>query len=180
MFIRHFFRTAIIIFILSGVARNAHAGTLPGEYQIKAAFIYNFAKFTEWPAEAFAGENAPLTVCIIGKNPFASALDFLGSKTVGNRKLVVLNVSRPEELKDCHILYIAASEKPRLAQILASVTVPGVLTISDIKNFSQAGGMISLVTQEDKVRFRINLKSAQRARLRLSSQLLKLALEIVE
>lgn len=166
--------------LLSGLAVSTVASAPPGEYEVKAAYLYNFAKFTDWPPEAFSGENSPVVFCVLGKSPFGSALDSLASKTVANRKVVVRYVGRVEDIKECHILYVAASEKPRLAHILASLPVSAVLTVSDIKDFSRAGGMIGLVTQEEKVRFQINLKAAQRARLRLSSKLLKLALEIVE
>jgi len=159
---------------------NAHADPPPSrEYVIKAVFLYNFAKFVEWPAEAFPNRRAPLTLCILGKDPFGLALDSIKGKKVRGRKLVIQHLARIEDLEQCHILFISASEEIRLPQILSTIRGMSILTVSDMKRFVQHGGIINLVTIETKVRFEINVGVAHLAGLEISSKLLKLA-KIVE
>ncbi len=148
---------------------------VPGEYQVKAAMLYNMAKFVDWPPDAFSSEHAPLTVCILGKNPFGAALDALQGKNVRGRQVVVRQVERTDDIVACQILFISDSEKRALPVILGGLKQQSVLTVSDLPRFAQAGGIVNFVDQEGKVRFEINLDAAQQARLKISSQLLKLA-----
>lgn len=150
------------------------------EYKVKAAFLYNFTLFVEWPTEAFTGNDSPLTVCILGKSPFGNALGGLKGKTVKTRKLAVRQINSPQEIGGCQVLFVSASEKMQLPNILAAVKNRNVLTVSDIDSFAEAGGIINFITLEDKVRFEVNLKAAQQARLKISSQLLKLARDVIE
>jgi hypothetical protein len=150
------------------------------EYRVKAAFLYNFILFVEWPAEAFARSDSPLTICILGKSPFSDALDSLRDKTVKKRKLMVQQISTVQEIGSCQVLFISASEKMHLLTILAAVKNQNVLTVSDLERFTQAGGIINFVALDDKVRFEINLKAAQQSRIKISSQLLKLARDVIE
>ena len=149
------------------------------EGQIKAACLYNFAQYVEWPATAFAGSSSPLVISILGKNNFGGSFGELTQKTVRKRRIVVRQISRIEDLGESQILFIGASERGRLPYLLSTLKT-AVLTVSDIKQFARAGGMISLVTQEDRVSFEINLKAARQADLKLSSNLLKLAHSIIE
>ena len=174
----------IVFFILVALS-SAAPGCLfaedsaPQEYKVKAAFLYNFTLFVEWPAEAFTGNDSPLTVCILGKSPFGDALDSLRGKTVKKRKLVIRQINRVEEMGNCHVLFVSTSEKMHLPNILAAVKNQNVLTVSDMDRFAQAGGIINFITLEDKVRFEINLKAAQQSRIKISSQLLKLARDVI-
>ncbi len=144
------------------------------EYLMKAAYLYNFAKFVDWPAGVFLNKNAPITLCILGKDPFGSALKTITGKNVGKRKLVIQHLTRLESLKQCHILFISTSEEKRLPQILSSINGKPILTISEIKGFTQCGGIINFITIEN-IRFEINEDAAHQAGLRISSELLKLA-----
>lgn len=167
----------IFIIVLCAVADsvpNAQATRL-SEYRVKAAFVYNFAKFIDWPAKAFPDGRAPLTLCILGKDPFGVALETIKGKTVKGRKLVIQHVARIEDLDQCHILFISASEEKHVEKILETLKDSSVLTIGEMKMFAQRGGIIHLTVKESKVRFGINVDAAKRAGLKISSKLLKLS-----
>jgi hypothetical protein len=148
------------------------------EYLIKAGFLYNFPKFTEWPEAAFLGESTTLEVCVLGEDPFGAALESIEGKPIGQKSV---HTRRAAELRDtvgCHVVFVSASERAQLATILTALDASPVLTVSDVPEFSQAGGMITLQTVNNQIRFQINLIAAERARLRFSSKMLMLA-EIV-
>jgi hypothetical protein len=145
------------------------------EYAVKAAYLYNFAKFVEWPLQAFKTATSPLILCIVGKDPFGDALDAVVNKTVRERTLVVQRLPRVEKNTGCHILFLSNSESNHLAQVLRGLENAPVLTVSDIQGFAEAGGMIGLINVEQHIRFEINISSVQKANLKISSQLLKLA-----
>src|SRR5690242_17603909 len=167
----------IYLVLLAGLTVSTVRGESPGqgEYQVKAAMIYNIAKFVDWPADTFSSDRAQISVCILGKSPFGAALDTLQGKTVRGRQLVVRQVERADDIVACHILFISESEKRALPAILSGLKQQSVLTVSELPRFAQAGGMVNFVEQEGKVRFEINLEAAQQARLKISSQLLKLS-----
>ena len=175
-----------IVFLILVVLLSAAPGRLfaevsvPQEYKVKAAFLYNFTLFVEWPAEAFARSDSPLTICVLGKSPFGDALDSLKSKTAKKRKLMVRQISTVQEMGSCQVLFVSISEKMHLPNILTTVKNQKVLTVSDMDGFAQAGGIINFVTLDDKVRFEINLKAAQQSRIKIRSQLLKLARDVIE
>lgn len=146
------------------------------EFDVKAAYIYNFARFVEWPAQAGAGMAAPFVVAVLGDDPFGSTLDAtLAGKAIGERPFVVRRVSTPEAAAGAQIVFVSASERPRLPHVLRVLERAGALTVSDLPGFAGRGGMIGFRNEGRKVRFDINPGSAERARLTLSSQLLKLA-----
>ena len=158
---------------------QAEVGQL-SENQVKAAYLFNFAKFVEWPASAFSGAGAPLVIGFIGKGPYLEAHDALAGRMAKGRKVQVRQFTRPEEVGGCHILFIAASERRRLKEILRALPATGVLTVSDIGHFCNLGGMIALVSQGDRIQFEVHLGNAERAGLQLSSQMLKLALAVLD
>jgi hypothetical protein len=162
----------VCLFGLGGARGNAEESR---EYAVKAAFLYNFAKFVDWPPESFKNETAPLVLGIVGIDPFGSLLETLKDKTVKGRKLVVRRLSRLENFEDCQILFISGSEKGALRPILATVKNHPILTVSDIDRFAPQGGMIGLVAVDNTINFEINLDTVQRSKLKVSSQLLKLA-----
>lgn len=148
----------------------------PNEYQVKAAFLYNFAKFVDWPAEAFTDSNAPLVIGVIGDDPFGGALDqAVSGKSIGGHWLNVRRLKWGQDLRSCHILYISSSERRRLPQIIQSLRGASVLTVGDVEEFNQQGGIINFILESNKVRFEINSRAADQARLRISSKLLALA-----
>jgi hypothetical protein len=145
------------------------------EYAVKAAYLYNFAKFVEWPPEAFANADAPLSICIVGDNPFGDALAALSSKRVASHPVEVRALPATANLNPCQIVFISRSEQGRFKALLAKVARLPILTVSDIRDFAQAGGMIGLIEADQRIRFDINLAATRQANLKLSSQLLKLA-----
>lgn len=147
----------------------------PNEYQVKAAFLYNFAKFVEWPQEAIAG-GQPFVIGILGQDPFGNELDeAVAGKTVREKKITVKRFSKIEEAIHCHLLFISNSEDQNLAQILRRLEGAPVLTVSDMGQFAEKGGVIQLVTDQNKIHFAINMAAAERVGLKPSSQLLKLS-----
>ena len=162
--------------LLNGPAGVPAHPPAPNEYQVKAAFLYNFAKFIEWPAESFKAEGGLLVIGVLGEDPFGSALDqTVSGKNINGRPLIVRRLKWGQNLRDCQLLFISASERKRLAQILDSLRSAGVVTVSDLDNFCQQGGMIGFTLEEKKVRFVINMQVAEQARLRIRSKLLTLA-----
>ena len=146
------------------------------EYQVKAAFLYNFAKFVDWPAEAFGGSNGMLIIGVVGDDPFGGALDqAIDGKSIGGRSLVVRRLKWGQDLRSCQILYISSSERKHLPQIIQSLRGASVLTVGDMGQFNQQGGIINFIMEASKVRFEINSRGADQARLRISSKLLALA-----
>lgn len=148
----------------------------PSEYEIKAAFIYNFSKFIEWPSSAFANANSPMVIGILGKDPFGSTLeDAVKDKNVDGRKLVIKRYKNVKDAGACHILFISSSEQDQLSKILDSLKGTNVLTVGEMKKFAQRKGMIGFVMHNDKVGLEINIDSAKQAKLKISSKLLNLA-----
>jgi hypothetical protein len=150
----------------------------PSEYQVKAAFLYNFAKFVEWPTQAFPADDTPITIGILGKNPFGADLErTVRDKSVNGRPLAVRSLASPDDsaLKHCQIIFIYPMEKSRLGEILAKLKGTPALTVSETEGFTQAGGMINFIMEGRKVRFEINDAAATQAGLKISSKLLSLA-----
>jgi hypothetical protein len=150
------------------------------EYEVKAAYLYNFTKFVEWPAAASTRDNSPLVICIVGKSPLNEVIESLAGKTIKNRRLVIRQFSRIEDLSECNILFINAAVKTSIGQILSSVTSRPILTVSDSKGFAAAGGNIEFINVEDKIRFKINNRAAQQVNIKISSHLLRLATTVIE
>jgi hypothetical protein len=149
------------------------------EYQIKAVFLYNFSKFTDWPADAFASSDAPLVIGVLGKDPFGPHLqEAVRAEKVAGRALVVQNFTRVEDIKTVHILFISDSEARRVPDILARLRGRSILTVSDAENFATNGGMVRFLTANNRIHLRINSDALKAARLTMSSKILRAA-EIV-
>lgn len=151
------------------------------EYQIKAAFLYNFTQFVYWPTNAFPESTASLVIGILGNDPFGSTIDDLvrGEKVNGH-PLTVARYHQISEVaeRDCHILFICQSEAARIDEILRAMKNRSILTVGETEGFAKNGGMIRLITERSKTRLRINAEAAKEGNLLLSAKLLKLA-EIV-
>lgn len=146
------------------------------EYQVKAAFLFNFTKFVEWPDGSFEDPQAPIVVGIIGDDPFGDDLGrIIAGQKVQGRSLVIRRERWGDDLRRCHVLFVSASEHEHSSRILGSVQSASVLTVSDMEGFAKAGGMIEFVTEENRVRFIVNLDSANQSKLRVSAKLLALA-----
>jgi hypothetical protein len=154
---------------------QAHAESQFEGYQVKAAFLYNFAKFVEWPAGTFHDSASPVKICVLGKDPFGETLDSLRSKNVGSRKLIIERLRRGDSLEKCQILFISDSEKNNLSEILKGIKKWPVLTIGEMRGFVQSGGIINFISKGNQVSFEINIDAADRSKLKISSQLLQVA-----
>lgn len=168
---------ALCIMAFTGL--RARSQTLFGpEYHVKAAFIYNFAKFVEWPQDKFDNNNDPVILCISSNNPQINVFFSLNNKTVGGKKMAVRKCEDLEDIKDCHILFLDSTDKEFIRENLKSVKEHSILTVGHIKGFTQMGGIINFFTVEDRLKFEVNLDAAKRSGLKLGSQLLMSA-EIV-
>ena len=157
--------------------RSAVAGDLAApEYKVKAAFLYNFVKATDWPPGTFASTNTPITIGILGRDPFGPELEeVIRGKSVDVRGLAVVRFDRVDEVRDCHVLFISSSESGRLSNILSQLADRPILTVGDTRQFARQGGAVGLVKQGDEIRFEVNLEAVESSRLKLSSKLLRLA-----
>jgi len=146
------------------------------EYQVKAAFLYNFAKFVEWPPGTFMKPIDPIAICIIGQNPFGSTLeDMVQGKKIGDRSFVVRRLPDTQQAKGCEILFIGASEWKRARALLYVLKAAPILTVGETDDFTSFGGVVAFQLEGPRVRIQIDLGSAERAKLRISSKLLNLA-----
>ena len=163
----------LLVLILSGMFPAR--GQTPKEYQIKAAFLFNFAQFVEWPPASFADANAPICIGVLGDDPFGPVLEqTVQGETINHRKLIIQRSQRVEDLKGCHLVFISKSEKSRLTDIFDGLGSASILTVSETENFARRGGIINFYLEGNKVRFEINSDAAQRKGIKISSQLLKL------
>ena len=147
------------------------------EYQVKAAFLYNFAKFVDWPPAAFPAPDTPITIGILGDDPFGGWLDaMVRDKRIDQRRIVVKRLSRPAEATQCHLLFISNSEKAQLCLILAGLKRASVLTVTEVERGAAVAGIINFTMVGSKIRFEVNEPAATHAHLQISSKLLRLAL----
>lgn len=159
------------------------------EYQIKAAFLYNFINFVDWPEEK-EDSNNPIIIGIIGKDPFEKAFEPIKNKQVKGRKVLIKRFKDIEELKQtseqiesvrkCYLLFVCYSEKKKLSEIINLVKDHSVLTVGDTKDFLESGGMINFLMEDKKVCFEINNNAAKQAELKIRSKLLRLAKRVIE
>ncbi len=148
----------------------------PGEYQLKAAFLFNFAKFIDWPATSFAAPQSPFTICILGTDPFGRAMDdALQGKTVDERSVAVERSKDLADTRHCQIIFVSSSERRRVQEILGGLRGTSALVVGETEGFAAAGGAVQFTIEDDRVRFLINTDAAARAGLKVSSKLLSLA-----
>lgn len=165
-----------LVLLPVGVAGTAEVD----EAELAAAYVYRFSKFVKWPAATLADSAAPLVLCVYGRTPTGSALDELGDQSAQGHRVHVEHRARGDSLAACHVIYIGDSERPYLAALLRSLSGRPALTVSDIPGFVNAGGMIGLVRENNRLRFEVNAATAQAADLSISSQILKLATRVLE
>ena len=151
----------------------------PSEYQVKAVFLFNFAQFVDWPAQAFPGPDAPFVIGILGEDPFGPQLDqVVRGEMVNQRPLVIERYHNVAEIRDCNILFIGSTENGHLDEILAALKGRSILTVGDADPRGQRGLMIRLVNENNRIRLRIDVAAAKAGNLTISSKLLRPA-EIV-
>ncbi len=178
MLLRPALFSALILLAWFGSVGGRAADSQPSEYQLKAAYLYHFAQFVDWPASAFSETNSPMVIGIIGQNPFSGDLEqAVRGKAINSHPLEVKEIrTLTGTTNNCHIVFISASEKDRLAEIFTSLRGTSVLTVGETERFTEAGGMINFVTQGKKIRFQINEAATREAKLKVSSKLLNLAI----
>jgi hypothetical protein len=175
------FKLALIwrITILACTCSAAWAGTAPSEYQVKAVFLFNFAHFVDWPVDAFGQPDAPFAVCVLGEDPFGSTLDdIVRGETINQHPFAIKRLRDLRDIGDCKILFIARSELSRLDEILPALKGRSILTVSEADGLERRGVMIRLLTENNRIRLRIDLAAARAGNLTISSNLLRPA-EIV-
>jgi hypothetical protein len=165
----------LLLLLLVPVPLGAQAAS---EYDVKAAFLYNFTKFVDWPPTAFPDPNN-LRICVLGDDPFGKSLRSVAGEQVGSHKLTVTQTESISRPTGCQVLFISRSEREKLPQILAALKESPVLTVGDTNGFADHGVIINFVLEGSKVRFEINTDSADRAGIKISSKLLQLAKRIV-
>ena len=173
---------ACILFLLLCLVSpgNLPANSTAEEYSVKAAFLFHFAQFVEWPPETFKEAGTPLVYCTIGEDPFHGSLDAaLNGKTIGARSLHVRHLKQPSELQGCHVVFLGEKEKRLFSTVLELLKGSPVLIVGESEHFVQDGGTIGFSLEENKIRFEVNLEAAEKARLRISSRLLALAKTVV-
>ncbi|MBZ5669176.1 MAG: YfiR family protein [Acidobacteriia bacterium] len=159
--------------ILGAVSASAQG---PSEYQVKAAFLYNFTKFIEWPAGTSRGNGDPLRVCVMGEDPFDHALEeVVKGKDLNGKTFEVRHVSNVQEARSCQVLFVGSSERSKVRSILEGLKGASVLTVGDTPGDAKQGCIIDFLIEDSKVRFEINVGAANLASLKVSSKLLSLA-----
>lgn len=170
-----------IVYTLVAFSTPLCAAQIPKatEYEVKAAYLYSFGKFVNWPSNASAGGPDDFVICVLGQDPFGANLQtIVAGEKIGGKPVTAKRISTKEDGSHCRIIFISASEQPRLKQILTDFTPSNVLTVSDMPDFTARGGMIQFVMRDNKVRFEVNLTAAERAGINLSSELLKVAVGV--
>lgn len=167
--------TAAVLLFLAMATQSPGIQSIT-EDQIKADYLFNFAKFIEWPADAFPAPEAPLDFCTLGHSPVVDDIDTsVRGKSIGDHTIVVKHLHAVEEMKDCQLVFLAAGANKQEQKLIQSAKGAPLLLVSEIPGFSHAGGTIELIMEDGKLLFEVNLKAAESAHLKISSKLLTMA-----
>lgn len=151
------------------------------EYQVKAAYLYNFAKFVDWPERDFANPAVPVRLCVLNEPSFEPELNrIVKGKVVAGHPVSVVSVQNAEQSRSCHILFISSSQNVQSRHVIEVLRDASVLTVGETKGFVEEGGIINFVLQDDRVQFQVNYKAAKQAGLSMSSRLLSVAKVVIE
>jgi hypothetical protein len=165
----------VLLCALSCIPDSQAQKSKPTDYQVKAVYLINFARFVAWPDKPGMQQDS-FTICVLGPDPFGRTLDtVLAGEKIGGRSAIAKRISTPQESFDCRILFVSSTDTGLTNRIVEAAHKQAVLTVSDMQHFADRGGMIQFVTDDKRVRFEVNLTAAQRAGLTLSSDLLKVA-----
>lgn len=187
------FALFVVLPVVPVRAQSGDNSDLSREYKIKAAFLYNFIQFVDWPEEKTSNQKEPIILGIIGKDPFGESFEPIDNKQIKGRKSLINRFESMDKLKasgdkekfyiesmrKCHLLFICSSEKDHLTDILNIVSGHGVLTVGETPEMLKSGGVINFLVVENKVRFEINLAAAKQDKLKVRSQLLRLATRVL-
>lgn len=164
----------IVFFLISKLVLSAQT-TTSREYQLKAAFLFNFTQFVEWPGNSFSSDQAPMVIGILGKDPFGHYLEeIVAGEKINGRLLQVEHYDTIEEVRACQVLFINFPDSKKTAQAISELQGRTILTVSDAPDFMQRGGMIRFFTKKDKINLQVNLAATKTADLVISSKLLRL------
>jgi hypothetical protein len=167
------FASILILLLIMSAATVRGQERKPSEYEVKAVFLYNLAKFIEWPDKAL-DDASTLTLYILGDDPFGIYLDAIKGKSIKGKSIDIKLIDSPDALKSTGILFISSSEKEQLRDILKRIFNRPILTVGDTQSFARAGVMINFYIENNKIRFEINTDAAKVAGLKISSNLLKM------
>jgi hypothetical protein len=174
-----FFLSACCLFLNPSTALSLNDGNL--EYPLKLAFIYNFTKFIEWPADTYREQGTPLSICIVGNDPFDPDLEGeLRTRKVGSHPIEVMKLRPTDALGVCQIVFVPGTEKSQAVGIVRGLKGSSALTVGETEGFAVQGGIINLTVEGNKLHFEVNLVAAERARLKISSKLLNMATIVKE
>ena len=171
-------RLALVVLLfawVSSLASSRAETRSMHEYELKAGVLYRILEYVEWPADSLSSNSPTIQIGLLGTFPYLQAIKVLNDKMVRGRKLVVKHLSGPAEAIDCQVLFIGASEEPQLSRIIGEIDGRPILTVGEVEGFAMNGGMINLVEGRNRIVMEVNREVADRARLSISSQLLKLA-----
>ncbi len=176
----HFLFMACLLLLMGGRAPVSGADRLTGEYAVKAALVYNFARFTEWPEGAFDEDQDTFRIVIFGDENAADGFGAIDGKLIAERKIEIIHAKRPDEAVGCQLIFLAKTERDWWSHIATTVAGSPILTIGEMNGFLEAGGMMNLHKEHSKIRFQVNSKQAKKQNLAISSRILKLASSVVE
>jgi hypothetical protein len=146
------------------------------DYEVKAAFLFNFAKFVDWPSNSFPTPDAPFLICVLGQDPFGNILEgTLRGRVIGKRPLAIRRLKDKSNARGCQIVFVSSSENAHLVEVVASMRRASLLLVGDVSGFAALGGAIEFTMEDNRVRFTINADAADRSGLTFSSKLLALA-----
>ena len=172
-----FYLSFLLIICISSVSRT-HAET-PQEYKVKAGYLVNLPLFSDWALPSQTGCEL-FAICIIGETPLYDAFSEVKSRKIKNRSITIRKINDSNEMNCCQVLFIAASERYRLQKLLAEAHHRGIMTVSDMRDFTKAGGMVALTPVQNRIGFDLNLAAARSASISFSSHLLKLANDVTK
>lgn len=165
--------SALLCWAISAAPASAQSVS---DDQVKAAYLFNFAKFIEWPAEAFDKADVPMNFCALGRSPVVDELDSsVRGKSINGHTIVVKHLHGPEEIKGCHLVFLAASAGKQQQKLLQAAKGSSILLVAEGSGFARAGGTINFIMEDGRLLFEINIKAAEIAHLKISSKLLSLA-----
>lgn len=189
MKIRAYILVVVVLVLFIGSQARADP-TASEEYQVKAAFLYNFISFVDWPKEKATDSNNLIIIGIIGKDPFGRVFEPLKNKLVKDKKVLIkrfislkeskLSTDQIKAIRKCHLLFVCRSEKEQLKEIINLVQGHSVLIVGDMNGFLESGGMINFMIEDKKICFEINNIAAKKAKLNIRSKLLRLAKRVIE
>jgi len=165
-----------IVIVTTMLALPCRADGPTREYQVKAAFLYNFTQFVEWPDSAFASKDSPFILATVGDDPFDGILERVtADKTASDRPIHVVHYDSPDHIGDCQVLFVPAAQEASMKEILDKLDKKSVLTVGETETFTPSGGSMRFFLEENRMRFEINTDVVDEAGLKVSAKLMKLA-----